>query len=125
MNVPAELYYTKDHEWLRVEGPEGTIGITHYAQGELGDIVFIEFPEVGTPVRSGEPFGTIEAVKTVADLYSPVKGTVREVNTALETAPELVNADPYGAGWLIKVTLAEAFNPQGLLTPEDYEQLIR
>ncbi len=124
MNVPADLYYTKDHEWLRVEGQEGTIGVTDYAQGELGDIVFIEFPETGTVVKGGEPFGTIEAVKTVADLFSPVTGEVSVVNTALEEAPELVNQDPYGKGWLIKVALSEVLDTSGLLTPEDYKQLI-
>jgi glycine cleavage system H protein len=124
MNVPAELLYTKDHEWLRVEGQEGTIGITEYAQGELGDIVFVEFPETGAAVTFGQPFGTIEAVKTVADLYSPVNGTVTAVNTALEEAPELVNQDPYGKGWLIKVTLSEGLDKTRLLSAEDYEQLI-
>jgi len=124
MNVPENLLYTKEHEWVRVEGSTATIGITDYAQGELGDIVFVELPEVDTDVKQLEAFGTIEAVKTVADLYSPVSGEIREVNSTVEETPEVMNQDPYGEGWIIKVQLSDTSELDGLLNPEEYTKLI-
>lgn len=108
MNIPTELMYTSDHEWIKVDGEVVTIGITEYAQGELGDVVFVELPEPGTEVGKGESFGTIEAVKAVADLFSPVSGEVLEINEALEDAPETVNQDPYTDGWMVKIKLSDS-----------------
>ena len=124
MNFPAELKYTKDHEWIRVEGNEAYIGITDFAQRELGDIVYIDIPSVGNEVNKEEVFGTVEAVKTVSDLFMPVTATVSEVNALLDSQPELVNTDPYGDGWMVKVTLADAAEVDGLLSAEDYQKLI-
>jgi glycine cleavage system H protein len=124
MNFPAELKYTKDHEWIRVEGNEAYIGITDFAQRELGDIVYIDIPSVGSEVNKEEVFGTVEAVKTVSDLFMPVTATVSEVNALLDSQPELVNTDPYGDGWMVKVTLADAAEADGLLSAEDYQKLI-
>jgi glycine cleavage system H protein len=124
MNFPAELKYTKDHEWIRVEGNEAYIGITDFAQRELGDIVYIDIPSVGSEVNKEEVFGTVEAVKTVSDLFMPVTATVSEVNALLDSQPELVNTDPYGDGWMVKVTLADAAEANGLLSAEDYQKLI-
>lgn len=124
MNVPAELKYTKEHEWIRVEGDEAVVGITDYAQSQLGDIVFVECETVGDDLDAGDTFGTIEAVKTVSDLYLPVGGEVLEFNTALEDEPELVNKDPYGAGWIVKVKLANAAELDELLSAEAYQALI-
>lgn len=124
MNFPAELKYTKDHEWIRVEGNEAYIGITDFAQRELGDIVYIDIPSVGSEVNKEEVFGTVEAVKTVSDLFMPVTATVSEVNALLDSQPELVNTDPYGDGWMVKVTLADAAEVDGLLSAEDYQKLI-
>ncbi|RMG65973.1 MAG: glycine cleavage system protein GcvH [Calditrichaeota bacterium] len=124
MNLPEELYYTKDHEWARVEGDTATVGITDYAQSELGDIVYVELPEVGTTVKQGESFGTIEAVKAVSDLYAPLSGEVTEVNTNLEDSPELVNQDPYGAGWMIKIKISNPDEVNNLLSKADYEKLL-
>lgn len=124
MNFPAELKYTKDHEWIRVEGNEAYIGITDFAQRELGDIVYIDIPSVGSEVNKEEVFGTVEAVKTVSDLFMPVTATVNEVNALLDSQPELVNTDPYGDGWMVKVTLANAAEAEGLLSAEDYQKLI-
>jgi len=107
MNIPAELKYTKDHEWAKIEGDVVTIGITDYAQGELGDVVFVELPAAGDTVEKGNSFGTIEAVKAVADLFSPISGEVVEVNNLLEDAPETVNKDPYGDGWMVKIKLSD------------------
>ncbi|MBX2991164.1 MAG: glycine cleavage system protein GcvH [Bacteroidetes bacterium] len=107
MNFPADLKYTKDHEWLKVDGDTGTIGITDYAQGELGDVVFVELPAIGKAVKAHDSFGTIEAVKAVSDLYAPVSGAILEVNKELEKSPETVNKDPYGAGWMVKIKLSK------------------
>ena len=123
MNIPENLRYTKEHEWVLVEDDLATVGITDYAQSELGDIVFVELPEVGDEVKALESFGTIEAVKTVADLYSPASGTVEEVNEALRDNPELVNHDPYGEGWMIKIRFSE-IPEEDLLSAEEYRQLV-
>lgn len=124
MNVPADLKYTKEHEWLRIEGNVATVGITDWAQGELGDVVFVELPESGSEVRQMQAFGTIEAVKAVSDLFSPVTGKVVEVNGALDDDPMVVNRDPYGDGWMIKVELGNAAEVEQLLSPEGYKELI-
>ncbi len=124
MNIPEELKYTKDHEWIRIEGNKATIGITHFAQGELGDIVYIDISSVGKEVREHEIFGTVEAVKTVSDLYMPVTGTVLEVNKDLDGNPESVNSDPYGAGWMIKMELTNPADAKLLLTAAQYKELI-
>jgi glycine cleavage system H protein len=124
MNFPAELKYTKDHEWIRVEGQEATVGITEFAQRELGDIVYVDVPTKGKALEQDEVFGTIEAVKTVSDLFLPVAGTVIEVNPALDGEPELVNTDPYTEGWLIKLSIADAASVDSLLSAADYEALV-
>jgi glycine cleavage system H protein len=124
MNIPTNLKYTKEHEWVRVEGNTATIGITDYAQGELGEIVFVEVETVGEALEEGAVFGTVEAVKTVSELFMPVGGTVEELNAALEDAPELVNSDPYGEGWMIKVSVADVSELDNLLTAEAYAALI-
>lgn len=124
MNFPEELKYTKDHEWVRIEGNTATIGITEFAQSELGDIVFVDINTVGDTVDQNSVFGTVEAVKTVSDLFMPVTGEVLEVNPALEGNPELVNSDPYGEGWMIKATVADEGQLAGLLSAADYRQLI-
>jgi glycine cleavage system H protein len=121
MNFPENLKYTKDHEWVRVEGDVATIGITAFAQGELGDIVFVEIETVGEDLDEHAVFGTVEAVKTVSDLFMPVKGNVLEVNPELDANPALVNEDPYGAGWMIKVRIAADANLEGLMSAADYE----
>lgn len=122
MNVPESLHYTKDHEWIKIEGNIATVGITEFAQGELGDIVYVDITTLGQNVAQHEVFGTVEAVKTVSDLYMPVSGKVAEVNKALEANPEKVNADPYGEGWMIKVELSG--KPEGLLSATQYKELI-
>jgi len=124
VNVPEELKYTKEHEWLRSEGDLATVGITDYAQSELGDIVFVELPQAGDTVSQGKPFGTIEAVKTVADLFSPVSGEVSEVNPKIEEDPAVMNKDPYGEGWMIKVRMSDSSQINSLLSPTDYRALI-
>lgn len=124
MNVPANLKYTKDHEWILVEGKEATIGITDFAQRELGDIVFIEIETLGEKLGHGEVFGTVEAVKTVSDLFMPVSGTVTMKNSELDDAAELVNSDPYGKGWMIKVAVDDASEIDTLLDAEAYKKLI-
>ena len=121
MNYPTELKYTKDHEWVRVEGDVATVGITAFAQGELGDIVFVEIETAGESLDEHFVFGTVEAVKTVSDLFMPIKGTVLEVNPELEANPALVNEDPYGAGWMIKVKIAPDANLNDLLDAATYE----
>ncbi len=123
MKIPSDLRYTKEHEWVSVEDGVVTVGITDYAQGELGDIVFVELPEVGDEVEELDSFGTIEAVKTVSELFSPATGTVEEVNEALEDKPELINDDPYGDGWMIKIKLGE-MNEDELLSAKDYKDMI-
>ena len=122
MNIPAGLKYTKDHEWVKIEGNTATIGITDFAQGELGDIVYVDINTVEQTVAQGEIFGTVEAVKTVSDLYMPVSGKVLEVNPALDGSPEKVNADPYGDGWMIKIEISGSASD--LLTADQYKELI-
>ncbi|PYF70106.1 glycine cleavage system protein GcvH [Pedobacter nutrimenti] len=124
MNFPSELKYTKDHEWVRVEGNEAYVGITDFAQRELGDIVYIDINTVGDEVKQDDVFGTVEAVKTVSDLFMPVTGTVTEVNAALNDNPELVNSDPYGEGWMVKVTLTDAAAVDALLDAAAYKTLV-
>jgi len=124
MNIPSALKYTKEHEWLRVEGDVAYVGITDFAQGELGDIVFLEIETCGESLAAEEVFGTIEAVKTVSDLFMPVSGDVLEINDLLEDHPELVNTDPYGKGWLIKITLKDASEVNNLLSAEQYAALL-
>lgn len=124
MNIPAQLRYTKDHEWLKIEGDIATIGITDYAQGELGDIVYVEVETAGETLKSEEVFGTVEAVKTVSDLFMPVSGEILEFNKGLESNPELVNTDPYGDGWMVKVKVADLGEVEALLTADAYAALI-
>lgn len=121
MNIPEDLQYTKSHEWVRIEGDTATIGITDHAQDELGDIVFVELPEEGDAFDAGESFGTVESVKAVSDLYAPVGGEVVEVNSALEDAPENINEDPYGEGWIVKLRTTDEAD---LLSPEEYEKVV-
>ncbi len=124
MNFPAELKYTKDHEWIKVEGNIATVGITEFAQSELGDIVYIDIASLGKEVGKDEVFGTVEAVKTVSDLFMPVAGTVTELNPALNNEPELVNSDPYGEGWMVKITLSDPSSVDTLLSADDYKAVI-
>ncbi len=124
MKMPDHLKYTNEHEWISVEGDVATVGITSFAQGELGDIVFVEIETEGETLDKGETFGTIEAVKTVSDLFMPVGGKVVEINPALESAPELVNKDPFGAGWLIKIAVADLAEMDGLLSAEQYQAML-
>ena len=124
MKVPAELKYTKEHEWVRVEGEEAVIGITDYAQSQLGDIVFVEVETEGENLEAGDTFGTVEAVKTVSDLYIPLSGEVIEFNAALEDEPELVNKDPYGEGWIIRVKIEDESQIDGLLSADAYKAMI-
>jgi glycine cleavage system H protein len=124
MNFPAELRYTKDHEWIKLEGNIATIGITDFAQHELGDIVYVDINTVGKSLASEEVFGTVEAVKTVSDLFLPVAGTINEVNSLLEKQPELVNSDPYGDGWMIKMTVNSPADVDALMNSEAYAALV-
>ena len=124
MNVPENLLYTKDHEWIRMEGNTGFIGVTDFAQGELGDIVFIEIETVGETLDKEEVFGTIEAVKTVSDLFMPVSGEILELNTALEETPDVVNKDPYGKGWMVKIKITNPSETTSLLTADQYKALL-
>lgn len=125
MNFPENLLYTKEHEWVRLEGDIATVGITDFAQRELGDIVYVEVESVGQSMRAGDVFGTVEAVKTVSDLYLPVSGTITELNSKLAASPELVNTDPYGDGWMIKIKLENAGDASGLLKPDAYANLVK
>ena len=122
MNTPSELKYTKDHEWVRVEGNVATIGITDFAQSELGDIVFVDVDSVDDELSSGDVFGSVEAVKTVSDLFLPLSGTVVEFNAELEDRPELLNTDPYGKGWIIKLDIGDSADTTELLTAEQYQE---
>jgi glycine cleavage system H protein len=124
MNVPAELKYTKDHEWIKVDGDTVTIGITEFAQGELGDIVYVEVETEGETLPKEEVFGTVEAVKTVSDLFMPLSGEVAEFNELLEDAPEKVNTDPYGEGWMIKIKLSDSSEIDALLDADGYKEII-
>lgn len=124
MNIPADLKYTKDHEWVKIDGNQATIGITDFAQSELGDIVYVDISSVGQQINQHDVFGTVEAVKTVSDLYMPVSGKVTEFNKGLESAPEKVNSDPYGEGWMVKVTITNAGEATGLLSAAQYKELI-
>lgn len=124
MNIPSNLKYTKDHEWIRVEGDHAIVGITDFAQGELGDIVYVEIETAGENLKQEEIFGTVEAVKTVSDLFMPISGEVLEVNAALEGNPEAVNKDPYGDGWMIKIKIADTAELNKLLTDAQYKELV-
>jgi len=124
MNTPSELKYTKDHEWIKIEGNTATIGITDFAQGELGDIVYVDVDTVDDEISGGDVFGSVEAVKTVSDLFLPISGKVTEFNSALEDQPELLNSDPYGEGWIIKLEIAEDADHSELLSAEEYQALI-
>ena len=124
MNIPAGLKYTQDHEWILVEGETATVGITDFAQGELGDVVFVEIETEGETLAKGETFGTVEAVKTVSDLFMPVGGEILEVNPALADEPELVNKDPYNAGWMVKIKLTDAAELAELLSAADYQKMV-
>ncbi|NLB25145.1 MAG: glycine cleavage system protein GcvH [Bacteroidales bacterium] len=124
MNIPVNLKYTEDHEWLRIEGEEAFVGVTDFAQGELGDVVFIEIETEGEELSKGEIFGTIEAVKTVSDLFMPVGGEIIEANEGLNDKPELVNKDPYGEGWMIKIKITDLKEIDSLLSPENYKKMI-
>lgn len=125
MEFPAALRYTKEHEWIRVEGHAAYVGITDYAQQELGDVVYVELPEVDTVVQFMEPFGVVESVKAVSDLFSPITGTVTQVNDALFDRPELVNSDPYGEGWMLVVAISDSSQLDALLTAAQYEAYLR
>ena len=124
MNFPAELKYTKDHEWVKVDGDIATIGITDFAQKELGDIVYVDIATIGETLDAEVVFGTVEAVKTVSDLFMPVKGEVLELNAEIEAQPELVNSDPYGKGWMIKIKVSDASQLAGLLSADAYKVVI-
>ena len=124
MNFPQHLRYTKDHEWISIEGNIATVGITEFAQGELGDIVYVDISTKGKTLAAHEVFGTVEAVKTVSDLFLPLAGTITEVNPALESQPELVNSDPYGAGWMIKVSVDNVSDVEELMTVKAYTELV-
>ncbi|MFK7747297.1 MAG: glycine cleavage system protein GcvH [Kordia sp.] len=124
MNIPAELKYTKDHEWIKIEGDVATVGITDFAQGELGDIVYVDVDTLDEEVDKDEVFGTVEAVKTVSDLFMPLTGEVVELNEKLEDDPELVNKDPYGEGWMIKIAIKDASEIEGLLDVEAYKEVV-
>ena len=124
MNFPGGLYYTKDHEWIRIDGDVATVGITEFAQGELGDIVYVEVETIGKELDAGAIFGTVEAVKTVSDLYLPVSGVITQLNPALANSPELVNSDPYGEGWMVKMKLRNPEEIKTLMNAEAYAQIV-
>jgi glycine cleavage system H protein len=124
MSVPANLKYTEEHEWLRIEGDHATVGITDHAQQQLGDVVYVDLPEVGRAVSKGETFGTVESVKAVSDLFAPLAGTVAEVNKGLIEGPDAVNSDPYGKAWMIKIKLGNSGDAAALLSAADYEKLL-
>ena len=124
MNIPSELKYTKDHEWVRIEGATATIGITHFAQSELGDIVYVDVDTLDETVEKDEVFGSVEAVKTVSDLFMPLSGEITEFNELLEDEPEKVNSDPYGDGWMIKITISDESQIEELLSADTYKEII-
>jgi len=124
MNVPANLKYTKDHEWIKVEGSNAVIGVTDFAQGQLGDVVFIEIETQGETLAKEEVFGTIEAVKTVSDMFMPVAGEILEINPVLTDSPDVVNKDPYGDGWMVRIKVSDPAQLDELLTPEQYKELV-
>ena len=124
MNLPSDIKYTKEHEWTRIEGSVATVGVTDFAQSELGDIAWIEMPEIGAETKKGDPFGTIEAVKTVEDLFAPLSGKIIEINEGLLDSPEWVNDDPYGKGWIAKIEFFDEAELTDLLSAEDYSGLI-
>ena len=124
MNVPADLLYTKDHEWIRIDGDFAFVGVTDFAQGELGDIVFLEIETLGETLKKEDVFGTIEAVKTVSDMFMPVGGEIVEVNPDLEESPDLVNKDPYGKGWMIRIKISDPSETKSLLSAEKYQELL-
>jgi glycine cleavage system H protein len=123
-NFPSELKYDKEHEWVRAEGDTAVVGISDFAQDQLGEVVFVDLPEVGTAVVAGESFGEVESVKSVSDLFAPVTGSITEVNSVLSDAPETVNEDPYGDGWLIKVRMTDVGEADGLMSADDYEAFV-
>ncbi len=123
MNIPAELRYSSDHEWVRIDGTTATIGITEYAQDALGDVVFVEMPDTGLAVAAGESFSEVESTKSVSDIYAPVTGSIAEVNAALESEPELLNSDPYGAGWICRIEISDPSELDGLMDAEAYRAL--
>ena len=125
MNTPNDIKYTKEHEWVSLDGKTATIGITDYAQSQLGDIVFVEFPDINSEINQNETFGVIEAVKTVADLFAPVSGEIIEVNSSLEDSPNFINSDPYGSGWIIKVKIKDSNEYNGLMSSDVYEEHIQ
>ena len=125
MNTPNDIKYTKEHEWVSLDGETATIGITDYAQSQLGDIVFVEFPDINSEINQNETFGVIEAVKTVADLFAPVSGEIIEVNSSLEDSPNFINSDPYGSGWIIKVKINDSNEYNGLMSSDAYEEHIQ
>jgi glycine cleavage system H protein len=124
MNIPEDLKYTNEHEWLRIEDGTGIIGVTDYAQGELGDVVFVELPKIGLVFKQNDSIGTIEAVKTVADIYAPIGGEVLEINTLLGDSPDLINSDPYGKGWMLKIKIARAEELENLMNADEYRNHI-
>ena len=124
MNIPEELKYTEEHEWIKIDGNTATIGITDFAQGELGDIVYIDIDSIGNELDGNEIFGTVEAVKTVSDLFMPIKGKVLEINSNIESTPEIVNEDPYGKGWIIKIEISEDQDISNLLSAQEYKKMI-
>lgn len=124
MNIPSELRYTNEHEWVKIEGNQATIGITDYAQGELGDIVFVELGQPGDDIEKGGAFGTIEAVKAVSELFSPLAGKITQINETLEDDPMIINSDPYGDGWMIKLEADGQIDPENLLSADDYRKLV-
>jgi glycine cleavage system H protein len=124
MKVPADLLYTKEHEWIRVDGKEATVGITDYAQGELGDVVYVELPKAGESFETAEGFGSVESVKAVSQIYMPIDGKVLAVNRELDVSPELVNSDPYGEGWMIRMEIVDPAQVEALMSAEAYEQLL-
>ena len=124
MSAPTDLRYTRDHEWVRVDGDQATVGITQYAADQLGDIVFVELPDAGRDLEASKPFGVVESVKAVSDLYAPLKGSVTEINDRLAANPELVNSDPYGDGWMIRIRIGDAADTEDLLDGPAYDDLV-